>query len=147
MQIKLARITSNDDPDVPAYVAQDLTQVQKVCDMLSTRDTVWSHAQIARLVERAAKGEFDMCADASTVTITLREGVDPIAAAMAVDPAAVIALFKVQAIYSQRRKDITQPKAELRVSNLTVEQAQRIADDLCCYVSWGTERITPAINA
>lgn len=66
---------------------------------------------------------------------------------VAVGPDAVMALLTVQAIYRQREADKDLPKAELRVRNLTREQAQRIADRLCCYVSWGSEHIEPAINA
>lgn len=64
-----------------------------------------------------------------------------------IDPEAILTLFKLQAIYKQRRKDADVPKAELRVANLTQEQARRIADELCCYVQWGSEHLTPKIIA
>lgn len=63
-----------------------------------------------------------------------------------VEPNAVIALFKAQAVIRQRAEDADKPKAELRISNLTREQAQRIADDLCRYVCWGEEYIEPEMN-
>ena len=65
----------------------------------------------------------------------------------AAGPEALMALFKVQAIYRQREADKDLPKAEVRVRNLTRAQAKRIADGLCCHVSWGEENIEPAINA
>jgi hypothetical protein len=64
-----------------------------------------------------------------------------------IPPDTVMALFKVQAIYRQREADKDKPKAELRVAGLTREQAQRIADDLCQHLYWGSEHIAPAINA
>jgi hypothetical protein len=72
---------------------------------------------------------------------------DLVVEGLKINPEAIIALFKVQAIYAQRRKDADVPKAELRVANLTQEQAQRIADELCCYVQWGSEYLAPKINA
>ena len=72
---------------------------------------------------------------------------DPIAEEMAVNPEAVIALFKVQAIYRQREADKDKPKETVHIKNMTREQAQRLADELCHYVQWGLHWIEPKINA
>ena len=72
---------------------------------------------------------------------------DPIAQEMSVNPDAVIALFKVQAIYKQRREDENKPKETVHIKNMTREQAQRIADELCQYIQWGNDWIEPKINA
>ena len=72
---------------------------------------------------------------------------DPIAEEMSVNPDAVMALFKVQAIYRQRKLDEDKPKETVFIEKMTREQAQRIADELCQYVRWGGEWIEPKINA
>lgn len=36
----------------PAYVARDLRQVQKVCELIGTEDTVWSQEQIDTIGRR-----------------------------------------------------------------------------------------------
>jgi len=72
---------------------------------------------------------------------------DPIAEEMSVNPDAVMALFKVQAIYRQRKLDEEKRKETVSIKNMTREQAQRIADELCQYVMWGDEWIEPKINA
>jgi hypothetical protein len=72
---------------------------------------------------------------------------DPIAEAMASNPSAIVKLFKLQAIYRQRKEDEGKPRATASIPRLTREQAQRIADELCQYIQWGEETITPAINA
>lgn len=64
----------------------------------------------------------------------------------AVGPAAVLQLFKAQAIIRQRREDSDKPKAEVRIDGLTREQAQRLADELCKYLYWGKEQLAPACN-
>lgn len=71
MNIRLLRISSIADPQAVVFVANDLRQVQKVCEMLGTEDTVWSSAQIIdELGGRAAKGEFDLHIDHTSVTIS-----------------------------------------------------------------------------
>jgi hypothetical protein len=72
---------------------------------------------------------------------------DPIAEEISVNPDAVIALFKVQAIYRQRKEDENKLKETVHIKNMTREQAQRFADELCQYVQWGRLWIEPKINA
>jgi hypothetical protein len=72
---------------------------------------------------------------------------NPIAEEISVNPDAVIALFKVQAIYRQREADKDKPKGTVHIKNMTREQAQRFADELCQYVQWGRLWIEPKINA
>jgi hypothetical protein len=59
---------------------------------------------------------------------------------------AVLNLFQAQGVIRQRKEDEGKPKAELRVTGLTREQAQRIADELCRHVHWGEEWIEPKLN-
>ncbi len=72
---------------------------------------------------------------------------NPIAEEISVNPDAVIALFKVQAIYRQREADKDKPKGTVHIKNMTREQAQCLADELCQYVQWGRLWIEPKINA
>jgi len=50
--IEIIRISSCDLPMHPAYVARDLRQVQKVCELIGTEDTVWSQEQIDTIGRR-----------------------------------------------------------------------------------------------
>jgi hypothetical protein len=72
---------------------------------------------------------------------------DPIAEEMSVNPDAVMALFKVQAIYRQRKLDEDKQKETVSIRSMTREQAQRMADELCQYVQWGRDWIEPKIHA
>jgi len=68
--LAIVRISSVDLPHHPAYVAMDLRQVQKVCELIGTEDTVWSQEQIDTIGRRAAKGEFNMhtCGNRTTIS-------------------------------------------------------------------------------
>jgi hypothetical protein len=73
MNIKLAKISSSADPNAPAYVAHSLDHVQKVCELIGTRDTVWSVKQLRVIGERAAKGELNYHDNGHTVTLDITE--------------------------------------------------------------------------
>lgn len=62
-------------------------------------------------------------------------------------PEAFMALLRIQAIHKQREADKEKPKGKVEIRNMTKEQAQRIADDLCQMVLWNNEYIAPKINA
>ena len=62
-------------------------------------------------------------------------------------PEAFMSLLKIQAINKQREADKDKPKGKVEIRNMTKEQAQRIADDLCQMVLWNNEYISPKINA
>ena len=66
---------------------------------------------------------------------------------LAAFPEAFMALLRIQAIHRQREADKDTPKGTLEIRNMTKEQAQRIADDLCQMVLWNNEYISPKINA
>ena len=66
---------------------------------------------------------------------------------LAAFPEAFMALLKIQATHKQREADKDTPKGTLEIRNMTKEQAQRIADDLCQHVMWNSEYIAPKINA
>ncbi len=70
--LAIVRISSVDLPHHPAYVAMDLRQVQKVCELIGTEDTVWSQEQIDTIGRRAAKGEFDMHTVCNRTTISFK---------------------------------------------------------------------------
>jgi hypothetical protein len=70
--IEIIRISSVDLPHHPAYVARDLRQVQKVCKLIGTEDTVWSQEQIDTIGRRAAKGEFNMHTVGNRTTISFK---------------------------------------------------------------------------
>jgi hypothetical protein len=72
MNIEIIRISSCDLPHHPAFVAKDLRQVQKVCELIGTEDTVWSQEQIDTIGRRAAKGEFDMHTVCNRTTISFK---------------------------------------------------------------------------
>ena len=73
--------------------------------------------------------------------------IDNTAETLAASPEAFMVLLKMQAIYKQREDDKDKPKGTLEIRNLTREQAQRIADDLCQWVLWNNENIEPKLNA
>jgi len=70
--LAIVRISSVDLPHHPAYVAMDLRQVQKVCELIGTEDTVWSQEQIDTIGRRAAKGEFNMHTVGNRTTISFK---------------------------------------------------------------------------
>jgi hypothetical protein len=72
---------------------------------------------------------------------------DNTAETLAAFPEAFMALLKMQAVYKQREADKDKPKGTLEIRNMTREQAQRIADDLCQWVLWNNENIEPKHNA
>lgn len=149
MVIKLAKISSSADVNAASYVAYNLDHVRKVCELIGTSDTVWSVKQLRVIGDLAAKGELNYHDNGHTVTLVLPEpvvaqGEDELSK---VDPVAVLALYKVQGIHRQREADKDKPKAELRITGVTRERAQRIADELCQYIHWGDEHVAPAINA
>lgn len=61
-------------------------------------------------------------------------------------PGPVMALFKAQAVIRQRKEDEDKPKATLSIRNMTREQAQRLADELCVSVTWGDEWVEPKMS-
>lgn len=69
MRIELLKISSVDLPHHPSYVACDLAQVEKVCELLGTTVTVWSQDQVDILGRMAARGECDMHTFGSRVSI------------------------------------------------------------------------------
>lgn len=71
MQIRLSKISSREDPNAPAYVAYDLKQVHKICELLGTQDTVWSKNQLDPLMAMALKGELNLFDSGHTIVITL----------------------------------------------------------------------------
>lgn len=76
MTIKLAKISSIADPNAAVYVAYNLDQVKKVCELIGTEDTVWSVKQLRVIADRAAKGELNYHDAGHTVTLSLP---DPVA--------------------------------------------------------------------
>ena len=78
MTIKIAKISSIADPNAAVYVAYNLDHVQKICEMIGTRDTVWSVKQLRVIGEKAAKGELNYYDDGHTVTLTIPEPPKPV---------------------------------------------------------------------
>lgn len=77
MNIEIYKISSVDLPHHPAYVAGDLRQVARICEMIGTTNTVWSQDEIDVLGRGAAAGKFNMYTAGNRITISFKDADTP----------------------------------------------------------------------